>query len=125
MGVEFFPCSRCNESYCDCGEYVTCNFEAGGCERDWCSYECAEEDGYRECSCKLGRDINDCGSSSDECEFGTKTSWGEYECKGCENFIEASCSYCRKEDYEDSDLLGKALELLSLTREDLIKKMKE
>lgn len=62
MGVDFFPCSRCCESICDCGSYVRCE-----CGYKWCSDACAKEDGFNngwdeeldedvEPSCKYCRD---------------------------------------------------------------------
>ena len=43
MGVDFFPCDRCGESICDCGDYERCN---DMCGRRWCDRKCAKEDGY-------------------------------------------------------------------------------
>lgn len=45
MGVDFFPCDNCEESICDCGDYVRCNDECG---RRWCDKKCAKGDGYRD-----------------------------------------------------------------------------
>jgi hypothetical protein len=45
MGVDFFPCDRCGESICDCGDYERCGED---CCRRWCSRECANLDGYRD-----------------------------------------------------------------------------
>ncbi|MGL4453721.1 MAG: hypothetical protein ACRCX8_06775 [Sarcina sp.] len=115
MGVDFYPCSYCGETYCDCGEYVTCNEEAGGCGRDWCGNECAGYDGHKDCSCKLERDIED-GAYNYECEFANN-----YCCIDCENFTKASCNYCRGEEYEDGDLLEVAMKLLKCDRNYLIK----
>ena len=42
------------------------------------------------------------------------------DCCHCEYYEPDSCKYCRKEDYEDDELLSKALELLKMSREDLI-----
>lgn len=44
MGVDWFPCSRCNSSICDAGRWVTCG---DGCDRRWCDKACAEVDGRR------------------------------------------------------------------------------
>lgn len=42
MGVEFYTCDNCGETFADCGEYVSCET----CWTKWCCDECAEEDGY-------------------------------------------------------------------------------
>ena len=59
MGVDFYSCSRCGETFPDCGDYVRCD-----CWMKWCSDECAEKDGFVpddeelsiECSCKFCRE---------------------------------------------------------------------
>lgn len=33
MGVDFFPCTACGESVCDCGPYTRC----GQCRRSFCT----------------------------------------------------------------------------------------
>lgn len=118
MGVDFYPCSRCGDIYCDCGYFVTCCEDKGGCGRDWCSDDCAKEDEYEVEHCKLDKDIV-YGHCRGECELSDDAC-----CTECINYIPSSCSYCRHENYEDSELLNKALELLEITREDLISKMK-
>lgn len=45
MGVAYFPCDYCNESICDCGDYVRCSEDCG---RRWCDEKCAELDGFTE-----------------------------------------------------------------------------
>jgi len=42
MGVEWYTCKRCNQIFCDCGDYVRCE-----CGSRWCDIECAEEDGFK------------------------------------------------------------------------------
>ena len=42
MGVDWYACTRCEETFNDCGHYVHCD----GCGIHWCSDECANEDGY-------------------------------------------------------------------------------
>lgn len=41
MGVDFYVCKRCDDTFPDCGYYISC-----GCGKKWCSEQCAEEDGY-------------------------------------------------------------------------------
>lgn len=102
MSVDYYICNRCNEIYDDCRYFVTCDEDAGGCGRHWCSDECAEKDGYRKCSCKLGKDIDDQGYAEDECEHLND----KYDyCGDCENFIESSCKHCRNEDFEEEDII--------------------
>lgn len=114
MGVDFYPCSRCGDTYCDCGDYVTCCEDALGCGRDWCSDECAEADGYIREHCKLDKEVEyrycveECKLSDDGC------------CTECEHYVGASCKYCRHEDYEDKELLEFALKMLDMSRNDLI-----
>ena len=42
MGVEFYTCNYCGETFSDCGGFVGCE-----CGTKWCDDECAEADGYR------------------------------------------------------------------------------
>lgn len=115
MGVDFYPCSNCGETYCDCGYYVTCE-----CGRDWCSDECANEDGYSKCSCKLGKELEE---DEEYCEDGCEKYRDDTDsCSSvsCEHLEYTSCKYCRKEDYSDEYLLCWALEILGKTREELI-----
>ena len=95
MGIYYFACDYCGETFPDCGYYVSCE----SCGTRWCSDECANEDGfvYRESHC----DFEDCTE--------------------CKHYRPDSCKYCRKEDYDDATLLEKALELLKISREDLVK----
>lgn len=55
MGVEFYTCDNCGETFADCGEYVSCET----CCTKWCCDECAEEDGYVGEHCKLHPDLDD------------------------------------------------------------------
>lgn len=90
MGVDYYSCKNCGETFPDCGDYVGCE-----CGKHWCSDECAEVDGFQE----------------EEDGFQPVDSQWEQE---------TSCQFCRKEDFEDSELLTLALELLKITREDLV-----
>lgn len=93
MGVDFFSCDYCGESICDCGDYVKCNDD---CYRRWCDLKCAKADGYRSDNCEE--------EDTDECEY-----QGE------------SCSYCRREEAEDSDLFNFLLKKYNLKREVVLK----
>jgi len=98
MSVRFFDCAVCGTSVCDAGDYVSCD-----CGREWCDYECASVDGFEE--------QEDYYDEEDE-EY--------YECEEG-----STCKYCRKEDFEDSELLEFAIEMYGTTRETLIQEYKE
>jgi hypothetical protein len=112
MSVDFWSCHNCGETFPDCGEYVSCE----SCGTVWCCDECAEEEGYIEEHCKKW-DV--CGY--DDLNEERKIRKCDYEwCDTCPEYVADSCKYCRGEDYEDSELLDKALELLKMKREDLV-----
>lgn len=61
MGVDFYICNRCSDTFPDCGDYEQCD-----CGRHWCSEYCATEEGliqsdydpeegYRENHCSFCR----------------------------------------------------------------------
>lgn len=86
MGVDFYACDQCGDTFPDCGDYVSCD-----CGRKWCDHDCAEADGFEE--------IEECEDDCDECEL---------EC--CINDQDRkSCRYCREEDYDDYELLQHVL----------------
>lgn len=120
MGVDFLVCERCGTTFADCGDFVRCGDDCGN---RWCDEECAETDGYTRANCKLGLEVSEEGyleDCKDEC-IKWKDSEEEWcECDGCENYTPTSCSYCRHEDYEDSELLKYALKMLDISRDDLI-----
>lgn len=71
----------------------------------------------------------DCGEYV-VCDCGNR--WCGENCASEEGYIEeddnfngeSSCNYCRKEDFSNDDLLEKALDLLNISREELVNKMK-
>lgn len=121
MGVDWLSCKRCGDTFPDCGHFVNCE-----CGETWCSDECAEKDGYKEEHCKLG-----CGLSygepegyDEKCVYKDKLKNDEtVYCCDCENFIMTSCNFCRNEDYDHETLLDKALNLLGMSREELINRI--
>lgn len=113
MGVDWISCNMCGENFPDCGDYVICE----KCGTNWCSHECASEDGYTEEYCRLGFEIEDGCCDDGQCE--------DDECEGCEHYVPESCSYCRCENYEDYELLNKAMEILGCDRQFLIDKINE
>jgi len=102
MGVDYYSCNSCGDTFGDVGTYISCV-----CERKWCNDECAKEDGYIKEHC-----------NTDNC-----TSLNG--CWGCENNIQRSCRYCREEDFDDSILLEFVLKLLEKTRDEVIEDYKE
>lgn len=103
MGVDWYPCNYCGETFPDCGDYVSCS-----CGKHWCCYECASEEGFDEVEIECEGDYEECDN---------ETCVDEEENK--------SCSYCRKEIFEDSEVLEFMLSYYSTTREEIIIKMKE
>ena len=61
---------------------------------------------------------DNCGSTFPDC--------GEYvSCETCWtkwHYVPDSCKYCRKEDYTDNVLLDYCMELLGVTRDQLVEK---
>ena len=51
MGVDWHACSRCGDTFCDVGYFVSCE----GCGKNWCSDKCAELDGFKDDCCKYCR----------------------------------------------------------------------
>ena len=119
MSVDYYSCERCGDTFPDCGDYTTCNEDAGGCGRTWCDDGCAEADGYIREYCKLEKEVDN-GYCEGDCEFSIKDTYGHASCDKCKNYIGASCSYCRNEAFEDSELLEYALLKLDISKEDLI-----
>lgn len=118
MGVDFLVCKNCGRTFCDCGEFVSCE-----CGEDWCDNECAEEDGYLTEHCDLGCEDISWNIKEDEREegcMGTVNDNGVINCYDCEHYHETSCDYCRGENYDNADLLSKAMELLNCDRQYLI-----
>lgn len=112
MSVDFLVCNNCLDTFADCGSYVVCE----NCGTAWCSYDCAEEDGYMKEHCSKHPDLDNRELMEHyrehHCDFD--------DCTECEHYNPESCKYCRKEDYEDGVLLDKALELLKMSREELV-----
>lgn len=113
MSIDYFTCKRCENNFPDCGYFVNCE----SCFSCWCSDECAKEDGYIKEHCKKHPDLDDRDLMEeyreDHCDY--------EDCCDCDYYEPDSCKYCRGEDYEDDVLLDKALKLLNMSREDLIK----
>lgn len=90
MGVDYYVCNCCEDTFPDVGRFVSCN-----CGYRWCSADCAEEEGYRQ---------------EEDGFIPEGSKWTQ----------DTSCNYCRKENHDDSALLHFALKLLGKTRENLI-----
>ncbi|NFH01348.1 hypothetical protein FC831_13855 [Clostridium botulinum] len=118
MSVDFLVCKNCGETFCDCGEYVSCE----SCGEHWCCEECAEEDGYNTEYCDLGCECSwsiDITEQEEACQ-GISNKDGYLKCRECNHYHEDSCKYCRNEDYDDYEILNKAMELLNCDRQFLI-----
>ena len=116
MGVDWYSCNNCGDTFPDCGDYVDCPY----CGTHWCSDECAEKDGYREDKCKLDYEVIEGFEQNDECEKGSNDG-----CDNCENYTKGGCKYCRQEDFEDNVLLDYLLQSLNKTREEVIEEYKK
>ena len=114
MGVWYYTCENCGKNFPDCGYYVSCE-----CGTRWCSDECAKEDGYVVEHCRKYPDL----INRDEMEEYREEHCDFKDCCDCEYYEPDGCKYCRNEDYEDDVLLDKALELLNMSRQDLIDKI--
>lgn len=121
MSVDWNSCSCCGESFPDCGDFEKCKEDKGGCGREWCSYDCALESGFRKEHCKLGKGV-DYTSPTEDCEFANESKY--CKCEGCSNYVGESCGYCRSEVFEDSKLLEYALKGLNITKQELIERLK-
>lgn len=120
MSVEFLTCNNCGVNFPDCGEFVYCE----KCGTSWCTYKCAEEQGYEEEHCELGCTIYDGDLYEDENSKNCIHENDEdFTCYDCDKYHEESCGFCRHENYEDSVLLNKAMELLNCDRQFLIDKI--
>lgn len=113
MSIDYFTCNYCGEAFPDCIHYISCE----NCGTCWCSDECAEEEGFLREHCSLHPDLND----RDLMEEYREEHCNFEDCTECEHYNPESCSYCRKENYDDYTLLNKALELLGMSREELVK----
>ena len=112
MGVEFITCNYCEDNFPDCGHYVMCE----ECGTEWCSEECAELEGFVREHCSKHTDLDDRDLMEEyrdgHCDYD--------DCTDCEYYNPESCKYCRHEDYDDNTLLWKALQLLKMSREELV-----
>lgn len=109
MSLDYNVCDNCGE--------VTVNYEIRcDCNRHWCGYECADEDGFIPIHCDkyeiYGEEQLEMGRKAHKCEY--------TDCIDCNHCISNSCAYCRDEKFEDSELLKYALGLLRMTKEELI-----
>lgn len=68
MGVDFYICHYCQETFPDCGSYTHC----GNCYNHWCSDECAEKEGWI-----LPEDSDDYEDST--CSFCRREAVEDYE----------------------------------------------
>ncbi len=38
MGIDYYPCEHCGDTFCDCGDYISCK----NCKREYC-VDCEDE----------------------------------------------------------------------------------
>jgi hypothetical protein len=122
MSVDFLVCNNCGDTFADCGDFVRCE----SCGTNWCSDDCAESDGFERESCKLGCSLNygEPDGYDENCICKDKLENDEdVYCCDCPNYIPESCNFCRHEDYNDETLLDKTLNLLGMSRDELIKRI--
>jgi len=114
MGIDYYSCDHCGDSFPGVRHHVWCD-----CGMVWCSDECADADGYNSIICKRGFDIQDGihPETHEECYKYTC----EDDCESeCEDSPESNCKYCRKEDYSDTELLRFAMQYFQIDRFRLI-----
>lgn len=117
MGVDFYTCKHCGETFSDHDEgYTFCKT----CYSDWCSEECAKKDGYIKAHCNIHPSLN---SISEMDEYREEYCYDD-SCEECKHYVPDTCNYCRKEDFDDDVLLEYCMELLNITREELVQAYK-
>lgn len=119
MSVDYLICKNCGDTFCDCGDFVSCE---EWCENVWCSDECAKADGFVDEHCLkydvFGYDeLNECREEN-ECAYDSCSDL-------CEHYVLKSCKYCREEDFDDLVLLNFVLKSINKTREDIILEYKQ
>ena len=126
MSVDYNVCNYCGDIFWEGNGNPTCNEEGGGCSKVWCSAECAKADGHIKEYCKLGRKVVQGYPESEEykCDLALKSN-GYLSCEECNNYVAESCSYCRNEAFEDSELLEYALKMLDISKSDLIQAVQD
>jgi hypothetical protein len=67
MGIDYYTCSYCGDTFNDCGHYVSCD-----CGRHWCSDECAKKDKYRTTKDTCGYCKNEIFEDGDLLKFSLK-----------------------------------------------------
>lgn len=99
MGVDFLVCAACSDTFPDCGRYVICNEDFGGCGERFCSEECAQ---YQR------------GLSEEDGDYGAFSRMTSDE----QEREKSSCVDCRGENATDHNLLHFLLELTGMSREE-------
>ena len=112
MSVDYFVCEYCGETFSDAGHFVTCE----SCGTNWCSDECANEDGYVPVHCDKHHILD----NMDLMEKYRESHCNSNSCYECQNYVPDSCKWCRNEDYTNETLLEKALKMLNMTRQELV-----
>lgn len=117
MGVNFYTCKHCEKTFSDHDDgYTFCET----CGSDWCSEECATKDGYIKEHCNIHPNLN---GISEMDEYREEYCYDD-NCGECKHYVPEDCNYCRKEDFDDDVLLTYCMELLNITREELVQAYK-
>ena len=97
MGVDYYPCANCGQTFPDCGEFTACNEEFGGCGKWYCSDECAQVQ---------------------KCEYDVEGDYEGYDhlTKDEKNKNKTTCINCRGEHASDTNVLTWLLKRLYMTR---------
>lgn len=101
FGISYYTCDICGENFADCSDYACCD----KCGRVFCCDDCAE-DGILT-YIYYDNDGNECSEDDD------------YDYQEV-----SSCKFCRKEDFDDEQILKYLLDKYKLTKDDVKSEMK-
>ncbi|EML6324883.1 hypothetical protein QCQ60_005227 [Bacillus cereus] len=71
MGVDYYVCKSCEDTFCDCGYFVSCI-----CGYRWCCDECAENDGV---AGEIDEETGDVLDDSNTCKFCRNEDFTDWE----------------------------------------------
>jgi len=101
MGIDYYSCDHCGEAF---GDYWD-GYEMCECGKHYCSQECANDNGFIRYDEEYEGEI-------------PMHKNGKWE-------LESSCVFCRGESVEDEKLLNFALEVLNVSKDELIEDYKK
>lgn len=101
MGVDFYVCAGCKDTYPDCSSRcVSCDEDLGGCGKSFCGPDCAKLQNWDKEPLPTYKERRDLSQEVLEALW-------------------CSCVHCRGELLDSDNLLEYALDLLGLTREQI------